>query len=241
MNSKLEKVLLVLVWYVLLITFRFVLPISEPLSAIDKYVVIFLSVLVTIIIYRVYIYYRYRLLLKNINLLLETNQLDEAVKYINRFLSGRKKSRLAYAYKLYVLAMCGQITEFEKMLCECKLSNKYKKIFKLDFVQGSISIINYFKTSTTTVMFINKQGWAEMINILLEKDHEKNIPILLSMYSNTKFAMIKSVCALKLYLTYFEIENFEKAEHFYNKALEYAPSLEVAYYIEKKTGQKTGD
>ena len=34
-NSKLEKVLIVLVWYVFLITFRLVLPIEEPPGNVD--------------------------------------------------------------------------------------------------------------------------------------------------------------------------------------------------------------
>lgn len=235
-NSKFEKILLVIVWYVLLIIFRFILPISEPPTNIDKYVVVFLSTMVTVIIYRVYIYHRDKRILKNINHLLEANQIEEAIKYIDKWLAKQKKCRSVYMYKLYVMAMCGRITEFEQMLSECERTNKYRKLITLDFVEALRVIINYFKTCNCMVVSLKQQYWAEIMDVLSEKDHKKNIPILLSMYSRTKFKMIKSVLAFKLYLTYLSINNNEKAEFYYNEALKYAPSLEIAYYIEN-----TGD
>ena len=230
-NSKLEKILLVLLWYVFLIILKLVLPISEPPRDIDKYIVISLSVFVTTTVYRIYIYYRNKNILRNVNLLLEANQLDEALKYINKCLSKQKKSCSIYAYKLYVLAMCGQINEFEKMLYECENAKKYRELISLEFVQALICIINYFKTCTNTYASVNQQRWDEIINVLSEQESEKGISNILSAYSSEKFSLIKSAYAFKLYLTYLKIENTEKAERYYNKALKYAPSLEVAYYI----------
>lgn len=238
-NSKLEKVLLVLVWYALLITFRFVLPISAPPSDIDKYVVIFLSVLVTIIVYRMYVHYRNKHILKTVNILLEENRLDEATRYINKCLSKHKSSSV-YAYKLYALAMCGRITEFEKMLSECNKSNKYKKIVGLDFVRGLVSIISYFKTCNSTTVSVNQQSWAEIVNTLLEEEIESSIPNLLNAYSNATFGIIKSVFAFKLHFIYLKIGDIEKAERYHHESLKYAPSLEVAYYIEHSRNLECG-
>ena len=73
--------------------------------------------------------------------------------------------------------------------------------------------------------------WGEIVNVLSEKDYNKNIPDLLNMY-NTNFDIIKTVLAFKLYLTYLDINVTEKAEYYYNEALKYAPSLEIAYCIQ---------
>ena len=67
---------------------------------------------------------------------------------------------------------------------------------------------------------------------LSEKETAKNIPVLLNAYSSATFGIIKSVYAFKLYFTYLRMENIEKAGLYYEKALEFAPSLEIAFYIE---------
>lgn len=233
-NSKLEKLLLILIWYGLVITFRFILPISEPPSDTDRYIVVFLSVLVTVIAHRIYVYLASKHILKKIQFLLVTNHLDESIKYIDKCLLRQKKFRLLYAYRLYVLAMCGQITKFDELYFKCKESNKYEKLVSLDFVQGSLYIINSFKAKT----FINngvcasQQDWIEIINALSAREDEKSEQVLLGAYCSAKLSMIKSVFAFKLYLTYLKLGNTEKAEYYYNCALKYAPSLEVTHYIE---------
>ena len=108
-------------------------------------------------------------------------------------------------------------------------------------MKGLISVINYFKTCTCICDCSNQQYWGEIINALSAQNDETNFPRLLSIYSRTKFGMIKSVFAFKLYLTYTESKNSEKAEHYYDIALKYAPSLEIAYYIETSRHNKTGD
>lgn len=230
-NSKTEKLLLVLAWYIFLMAFRFILPVSEPPSNIDKNVVVLLSVMATIIIYRIYIYNINKYILKNINALLETNQLQEAIEYINKCLKKQKKSYSLYMYKLYVLAMCGRITEFEKMLSECERSNKYYSIITLDFVEGLKSIISYIKTGKCTIASFKERYWFEIVSLLSDENFEKIIPNLVQMYSIAKFGIIKTVLALRLYRIYLELNN-EKSEYYYNEALKYAPSLEITYYIE---------
>ena len=226
-NSKLE------------ITFRFVLPISEPIGNIDKYVVVFLSVATSIMAYHIYTYHRNKKILNKINFLLENNELDEAERFINNCLAKQKKNSSVYMYKLYVLGMCGRITEFEKAISKCQQLRKYKKLLELDFVKGLICIIDYFKTSTNTCICSNRQYWGEIVDALSAQNDEKNIPELLNIYSRAKFYIIKSVVAFKLNLIYKESKNFEKAEYYYDIALQYAPSLEIEYYIEMS--KKTGD
>ena len=103
-GSKLEKAIFLFVGYGFLILFRFILPISEPPSSVDKYVVVVLSVLVTSILYRVYLRCRNKHIFKNISFLLETNQLEDVQKYINKWFGKHKKSCSIYMYKLYLHA-----------------------------------------------------------------------------------------------------------------------------------------
>ena len=233
LDSRVEKVLIIFSWYVLLLTFRFVLPISEPPSNIDKYVVITLSIVATILISHIYVYFKNKHILKKINFLLETNQLEKAIKYINNYSKRQKNCISVHMYKLYVLAMSGRIIEFEKTISKFEGSNKYRKLLKSDFVLGLTYIINYFKTCTCAETLLAQQYWNDIVYALSEKDHEKGIPILLSMYSSATFDMIKSVLSFKLYLTYLEIGDIEKSEKYYNESMKYAPSLEVLHYIEK--------
>ncbi len=231
LSSKIEKIIVALMWYVLLIIFRFVLPISEPPSDIDKYVVVFLSVMTTIIICRVYVYHRNKHMIKNINILLESNQLEEAISYAEHCFNKHKKSNTVYTYRLYAMAMCGRITEFDKILYECSDSKKRKKIMQMDFVKGLESIIRCLKTTNCEMVDINERFWKEIVSALSEKDHRKSIPVLLNIY-NTKYSFIKTVVAFKLCLIYSELNDTNKSEHYYNEALRMAPSLEISYYIE---------
>ena len=173
-NSKLEKVLIVLVWYVFLITFRLVLPIEEPPGNVDKYIIIFLSVITTLAVYHVYAYYRNRHVLNKINILLENNELDKAEEYINKCSLKQKKCRAVYMYKLYTIAMCGHIGEFEEELSKCKQLKKYKNLLDWDFIKGLKSIIGYFKTCDSTVVLSGNGYWGEIMNVLSLQNKEEN-------------------------------------------------------------------
>lgn len=231
-NSKLEKVLIVLVWYVFLITFRLVLPIEEPPGNVDKYIIIFLSVITTLAVYHVYAYYRNRHVLNKINILLENNELDKAEEYINKCSLKQKKCRAVYMYKLYTIAMCGHIGEFEEELSKCKQLKKYKNLLDWDFIKGLKSIIGYFKTCDSTVVLSGNGYWGEIMNVLSLQNKEENAVVLSNLCNCAKSGLIKSVFAFKLYLTYSENGDLEKSESYYNAALKYAPSSEVACCIE---------
>lgn len=229
LNSKLEKILFILVLYTLLIVLKFIFQISSPPNNINKFVIVFLGVTITLCVYRIYTYYRNKHILKNVNILLEASKFEEAIKYIDKCLE-KKNCPSIYMYRLYVIAFCGRISEFEDMLGTCEKSKRYKKIITLDFTKALKGIINFLKTGNCEVEHLKQQHWLQIITVLSEKNCEKNISALLNMY-NTKFNMLKTVLAFKLHLTYLKLNDVKNSEYYYNEALEHAPSPEIIYCI----------
>lgn len=237
-NSKLEKFLSVLVLYALLVTCRFVLPVSEPPTNTESNVAILLSIITTAIILRVYTHYRDKNALKKIVLLLETNDLDGAEKYVNKCLKNQKNGLSAHLYKLYVSVMCGRIKEFEELLLKCGQSNRYKKMLASLFVRELIVIVDYIKSPNGKISDPDLTQTTKALSM----QNEEDLPYLLDIYGKIKYSLFKALFAVKIYLIYAKCGNVEKAEQYYELAIKHAPSSEISYYIENlKNIKQKGD
>lgn len=239
LNSKLEKVIGGIVWYVFLIVFQLILPSSSPLSFKDLPGLLVLSCGVSYIYFSIYFHFRNKHFKKKVSLYLDQNQFDACVTYVEKCLKGHKKSPWLKLEKANMLAMSGRIEEFYDFIATIKNDEKITKKFHYDFIQDFEIVFSFLKKDNAVQLpKANCQDnsclgkIAEIIQSVNNTEKNDVIPKALSIY-NTKHALYKSVIALILAEQYEKNGDTANVQTYVADAKKYAPSAEVLYYLTK--------
>ena len=121
LNSKIEKIILFVLIFAILMLLCFILPIPSPVTKIDvKFQLILISCMIALLIFHFYIKIRNRRVIKKIDCYISKNELNIGLAYIENCIKNQKNLVWLKVEQANVLALSGQIAAFQKKYLELK-------------------------------------------------------------------------------------------------------------------------
>lgn len=239
LNSKIEKVLIIILLYIFLIVPALIVPVQNPNLEIKLQYCI-LSFLLTVFVFWVYKKISTNYVHKKIRQYWELNQYENACEYIEKCMKKNRKIAWLKFEKLFLIALQGKITDFRTYDYELKknyytVEKKYSKS-TIQFEKLFYYISDNKLPEQQDVNFKNAT-YLDIIIWLLSEKEQKNfeeIKEYLFMVYNSPYLLYKSVSAFLISEQYQKIKDYDNANLFMKKAKQYAPSNEIKYFFEKR-------
>lgn len=236
MKSKFEKIMIIILWFLILITLRLVFPI-EKMDFEVKLQLCIATTIIVFILYYLYLKIRNNIIVNKINSYLLCNDFNSCISYINKCIESHKKVFWLRFKKVVILAMMGEYAEFKSLATEIK---KDSRIYKKDYlcvIQKYELLYDYLcgKDVLNIDISLSSNSFLDRILYLIFKTKkmlpQDRISYALDIY-NTPYYLYKVIAAIILSIEYSNINDVENAKLFLLKATEYAPSKEINYFIE---------
>ncbi len=235
MNTKLEKILIFVIWYAELYVITLLFPPKDNMTWIDHTLYLVSSIIITRIIYDVYIIIRNKFMYKKILSYRNINDHEASLSYINKLNSKYNKVVWLKLERVITLALKGNISEFysnystvnQAVRTEARIDIilKYKVLF--DYLTG--------RKYDNTLSFQNS-NLDNCLSLLLNRDNldltERKTKAL-TLLENDQF-LYKSIAAMIISNVNHNLGDNAGATSYANQAIMYSQSSELSAVIKKR-------
>lgn len=235
MNSKIEKILLGVLWYLNLIGLRLIMPIQEIDYKITAQFILASFVPTTLELF-IYLKLRNNIILKNIARYHKNNEFDACLSYLDKKIVQYKKTEWIKHERVLTLAMKGDVLEF-RAAAEKTKQEPHKASIRLEIIEKFIFLYQIlFDDSTKSTGAYSKTNLTidNLINLLVNRKNMQSNEVVstaLLIYNSETF-LYKSIAAKILYEEYLE-KDINTAQLYLSKAKELAPSPDILNWINR--------
>lgn len=234
-NSKLEKIIFAVAWFIILIGLKIIFPI-KIIDFEVKLQLCIASTALTLTLFYLYIKARNSVIFKKINRFLETNEFTACFDYLEKCIRTHPKLFWLKFQKLMLLALKGEITQFKSYLNIIKRDKNIYKNRNLDMIKRFETVFEFItngKVGEIHDVGIRNSYLEEITYLICNQEtisSSEIISIALNIYASP-YHLYKSISATILANSYSRLNDLNNANLFKLKAKEFAPSNEILYCV----------